>query len=71
MITYEFAKSDLQADVSKPQAPVVVLLDGKVVGKIVPPTWDKNEGYQYVTKNNHTGDVFPTFRECQRSLEAQ
>jgi hypothetical protein len=65
MITYEYAKRDLQEDVSKPKGPVVVLLDGRVVGKIRPV----DGGYQYVTKNNSLGEVFPAFHACVRSLE--
>ena len=67
MITYEFAKSDLERDASKPQGSVVVLLDNRVVGKIRPV----EGGYQYVTKNNSLGEVFSTLRACQKSLEAQ
>ena len=67
-IVYEFALSDLQADASKPKGPVVVLLEGKVVGKIRPLD---GGGYQFVTKNNNVGDVFQTLRDCQRSLETE
>lgn len=65
MITYEFAKRDLQDNGGNPKFPVVVLLDKRVVGKI-----DIVEGgYQYRTKNNDRGEIFPTFRACQNSLE--
>ena len=70
-IVYEFALRDLQEDASKPKAPVAVLLDGKSIGKIIPPMWDKNTGYQYVTKNNSRGENFPTLRACQMSLESE
>ena len=67
-IVYEFALSDLQADASKPNGPVVVLLEGKVVGKIRP----MHPGYAYQPKNaGVVGETFPTFRECQRSLESE
>ena len=66
-IVYEFALRDLQADASKPKGPVVVLLEGKVVGKIQP--LDEG-GYQFVTKNfSLRGRVFPTLNACQKSLE--
>jgi hypothetical protein len=69
MITYEFAKSDLERDTSKPQGPVVVLLDKRVVGKIRPMD---NGGYAYQPKNaGVVGETFPTLRACQKSLEAQ
>ena len=66
MITYEFAKRDLQEDIRSPKAPVVVLLENRVVGKIELV----KGGYQYRTKNNLRGEIFPTFHACQDSLEA-
>lgn len=69
MITYEFAKRDLEENASKPKGLVVVLLDGKVVGKIRP--MDEG-GYAYQPKNaGVVGETFPTLRACQKSLEME
>ena len=67
-IVYEFALRDLQEDASKPKGPVVVILDGKIVGKIRPV----EGGYAYQPKTaGVVGETFPTLRACQRSLEAE
>jgi hypothetical protein len=66
-IVYEFALRDLQEDASKPKGPVVVILEGKIVGKIRP--MDEG-GYAYQPKNaGVVGETFPTLRACQISLE--
>lgn len=66
-ITYEFAKAD-DARRTHPFGPVVVRLDGRVVGKI----WAVSSGYQYRPKNAGVGgDVFPTLAACQASLEPE
>ena len=68
-IVYEFALRDLQEDASKPKGPVVVILDGKIVGKIRPVD---EGGYAYQPKNaGVAGETFPTLRECQKSLETE
>jgi hypothetical protein len=67
-IVYEFALRDLQADASKPSGPVVVILEGKIVGKIRPV----EGGYAYQPKNaGVVGETFSTLRACQKSLEVE
>ncbi len=45
-----------------------VLLDGKIVGKIVAGL--VGGGYQYVTRDGNRGDTFPTLGAVKRSLES-
>jgi hypothetical protein len=67
-IVYEFACRDLQEDASKPNGPVVVILEGKIVGKIRPV----EGGYAYQPKNaGVVGETFTTLRACQKSLETE
>ena len=47
-------------------SPVKVKLDGRLIGEIRPV----KGGYMYFVKNTkYKGDVYPTIRACQKSLE--